>query len=125
MEDVCAVAMNLNVFYFFRVDVAADVIPPIDHQDGFPRFPHLLGKGRAEQSRADYQIVTPMWILSSFYSSSFFIKARLALWFRKKSRMTLPSPRQKWPLTRNTISSTIFSLTMPPVILPMARKGIL
>ncbi len=63
--------------------------------------------------------------LTAVYFPNCFMKHLLTLRLRKKSAISRPNPRQKWPLTSRRISSTIFSLTMPPDIFAMARKGML
>ena len=44
---------------------------------------------------------------------------------RKKPPMTRPKPLKKWPLTMVRMPSAISMVQIPPVILAMARKGIL
>ena len=42
----------------------------------------------------------------------------------KKPPMVLPAPRKKWPLQMSRMEAAISMVTMPPVILARARKGI-
>ena len=44
---------------------------------------------------------------------------------RKNPAMVCPSPRNRCPLTMVTMPSTISMLTIPPVILAIARNGML
>ena len=53
MENMGTVFVDIDARHLFGVDVAADVIPLVDDQDGFPGSFGLLGKDRAVKTGAD------------------------------------------------------------------------
>ena len=52
-----AVTVHLDALDVLRIHIAADMIPPVNDQDGLARRPDLLGKGRAEQPCAHDEIL--------------------------------------------------------------------
>ena len=84
------------------IDISANVGAFVDDEHGFARFPRLLCKGRAKQSRTDNKIVIfhSLSIRSNDYSLLLaslraFLNLELLFKFLKKSTRSLPSPRQK------------------------------
>lgn len=57
VENMSAVAVDLDALHFLRVDIPSDVLPLFYHQDGLSAGPRLLGERGAKESRADDQIV--------------------------------------------------------------------
>lgn len=59
MKDVRAVAVDLDAFDRFGIDVAADVCALVQNKDRFPLLQKLLRRDRAEQSGAHDQAIHP------------------------------------------------------------------
>ena len=57
MENMSAIAVNLNALYLLGVDIAANVTAPLQHQNGLSIFLHLLGKCRAIKPRTHHKII--------------------------------------------------------------------
>ena len=57
MENVGAIAVDVDVLHALGVDVAADVAALVDDQHGLTGVHSLTGKGRAKQAGAHDQII--------------------------------------------------------------------
>ena len=54
---MCAVNVHVDALHAAGVGVAGNVIPPVDYQTFFATGRGFVGKYRAEQARADDQII--------------------------------------------------------------------
>ena len=57
VENMCAVTMNLNSFYFLCVDISANVISLVDHQACFAFLRCFVCKYCTKKSCSHYQII--------------------------------------------------------------------
>ena len=57
VENMSAVAVNLNALHLFSVDITANMISLINYKDGLTRFLCLLGKSGTKKTRAYNQII--------------------------------------------------------------------
>ena len=57
MEDMRAVAVDLDSLYRLSIYIAADVRALVDHKNGFAGGVCLLRKGSAKQSCAHHKII--------------------------------------------------------------------
>ena len=57
VEDVCAVLVDVDAIFFLAVDIAAHMIPALQHQHRLARLLRLMRKDRAKQAAANNQII--------------------------------------------------------------------
>ena len=57
VEDVCAVLVDVDTIFFLTVDIAAHMIPALQHQYRLARLLRLMRKDRAKQAAANNQII--------------------------------------------------------------------
>ena len=63
VEDMRTVAMDVDALHLFGVDIAGDVRPLVDDEDGFAGGFCLLGEDGAEEAGADDEIVVHLFSL--------------------------------------------------------------
>lgn len=57
MENMCAIAVDIDALNIFGVDIAGNVVALIDHQAAFACLGSLLCKHCAKQTSADDQVI--------------------------------------------------------------------
>lgn len=57
MEDMGAIAMDMDAVLFFTIDIAADLVPPFQDQALPAGLMHLVGKDTAKEAAADDDVI--------------------------------------------------------------------
>ena len=57
MENMGAIDMHIYIRSLFGVDIAGDVIPPVNDAAALSPLLHLIGKDRSEKPRTNYHII--------------------------------------------------------------------
>ena len=65
MEDMGAIAMDMDAVLFFTIDIAADLVPPFQDQALPAGLMHLVGKDTAKEAAADDDVIVHSLFLIS------------------------------------------------------------